>query len=77
MRDRAISITLPSVLDVSGVPAALSGVLSSVATGEITPGEGGALCGMLGQVSRAYETAELARRLAAIEHRLNLGDNVG
>jgi Family of unknown function (DUF5681) len=78
-RERPITIDLPPVIDVSAVPAALASVLGSVATGAILPGEGGALCGMLGQVSRAFETAELAQRLAAIEARLNLsgGDSVG
>lgn len=79
MRDRAINVDLPQVIDVSGVPPALASVLGSVASGAITPGEGGALCGMLGAVSKAFETAELAKRLEAIEHRLNLsgGDGIG
>jgi hypothetical protein len=78
-RERPISIDLPHVSDVSGVPPALASVLGSVATGEITPSDGGALCGMLGAVSKAFETAELAQRLAALERALNLsgGTNVG
>jgi hypothetical protein len=77
MRDRALSIDLPHVVDVSGVPPALASVLASVASGEITPGEGGALCGMLGAVSKAFETAELAQRLAAVERQLSLGPEHG
>jgi hypothetical protein len=79
MKERAIHFDLPPVTDVSGVGAALASVSGSVATGATTPGEGGALCGMLGQVSRAFETAELAQRLAAIKHCLNLsgGTDVG
>ena len=77
LRDRAIHFDLPKVVSVADVPAALASVLDCVASGEITPNEGGALCGLLGAVSKAFEVAELARRLAVIEHRFNLGDNVG
>jgi hypothetical protein len=79
MRDRAIHFDLPKVVSVADIPAAIGLAVDAVAAGEITPAEGGALCGMLGQVSRAFETAELAKRLEEVERCLNLsgGTDVG
>lgn len=72
MRDRPIHFDLPKVESVADLPAAVGLAVDAVAAGEITPGEGGALVGMLGAVSKAFETAELAKRIEEVERRLNL-----
>jgi hypothetical protein len=41
--------------------------LSAVATGELTPGEGTALAGIVEQHRKAIETQELEQRIAALE----------
>jgi hypothetical protein len=73
IRERAIRVSLPRVDSVSHLPAALGRVMVAVSAGEITPGEGNALCGMLGSMRQAFETADLAARLDAMEARLAQG----
>jgi hypothetical protein len=70
VRERAIRIDLPVVHGVADVPAAIGFIVGSVARGEITPSEGSALSGLLGGLRQAYETVELAERLAEVERRL-------
>ncbi len=76
MRDRAINIDLPQVVTSADLPQAFAQAVTAVANGEITPAEGGALAGLLGADSRAFVTAELGERLAAIEQRLNLSGGI-
>jgi hypothetical protein len=73
IRERAIRMSLPRVESVLHLPAALGRVMVAVSAGEITPGEGYALCGMLGSMRQAFETADLAARLDAMETRIAQG----
>jgi hypothetical protein len=73
MRDRSINFDLPKIASVDDIPAVISRAVDAVAAGEITPSEGGALCGMIAAASKAFEMAELAQRLAEVERRLNTG----
>jgi hypothetical protein len=63
IRERANRMGLPRVASVSDLPAAPSRIMVAVSAGEITPGEGNALCGMLDSMRQAFETADLAARL--------------
>ena len=69
-RDSPVRFDLPEIGSAADVASATGAVLSAVASGEITPGEGSALCGMLGSMRQAFETAELAERLVEVERRL-------
>jgi hypothetical protein len=66
-RERAVVVELPRLAAAAAVPAALAAVVRAVSRGELTPGEGGALAGLLDRFRAAYETAELERRVAALE----------
>jgi uncharacterized protein DUF5681 len=69
-RERALSIELPPIQDAGACAAAQSKVLEAVATGQLLPGEGETLSGLIEQQRRAFETADIAERLAAIEEQL-------
>jgi hypothetical protein len=71
MRERTIRIDLPTVASVADLPAALCTIMQAVAGGEISPGEGSALCTMLGPVRHAFEAADLGERMDEIERRLS------
>ena len=71
-RERALSIELPPIQDAGACAAAQSKVLEAVATGQLLPGEGEALSGLIEQQRRAFETADIAERLAALEERFLL-----
>jgi hypothetical protein len=70
VRERAIRIDLPTVNGVADVPLAIGSIIDAVAKGELTPIEGSTLSGLLGGLREAYETTELAERLAEVERRL-------
>jgi len=66
-RERRLQFDAPVVASAQDVPAALSAVIAAVAGGELTPGEGAVVAGLLDRFRAAYEAVELERRLAAIE----------
>jgi hypothetical protein len=71
VRERAIQLDgMPQVTSIADLPTAVGFVFASVAKGGITPGEGNALCSLLGGLRQAFETAELSERLADVERRL-------
>jgi hypothetical protein len=59
------------VASVADLPAALGRIVEATTAGEISPGEAGALCGMLGAVRQSLQVAELAERMEEIERRLS------
>lgn len=69
-RERPLSITLPEVANAEDCAMAQAGVLAAVASGELLPGEGEALSGLIEHQRRSLETSQLAERLAAIEEQL-------
>ena len=66
-RDAPISMTLPPVESAEDSLMASSAVLAAVASGEVTPDEGGRIMALLTAHRAIVETANLARRLAALE----------
>ncbi len=69
-KDSPIALAdLPRVETAEDVPAAMAAILEAVATGQVTPGEGQALAGLVEHQRRAIETSDLERRLRAIEER--------
>ncbi len=71
MRERAIHIDLPPLANVADLPFALCRIMGAVAAGELTLGEGSALCAMLGSVRQVMEAAQLEERIADIERSLS------
>jgi hypothetical protein len=71
VRERATQLDdMPEVTAIADVPMAVSFIVGAVSRGEITPGEGNALCSLLGALRQTFETAELAERLAEVERRM-------
>ena len=66
-KDAPISMALPLVETAEDALTASSAILASVARGEVTPDEGGRLMALLTAHRAIVETADLARRLAALE----------
>ena len=66
-KERPLSFLLPPVSGSADLVAAVGAVLSAVSDGQITPGEGKAMADLLEAARRAYEAADLAERIAALE----------
>jgi len=66
-KDSPVSFTLPKIESTADASQALSGLLTAVAAGEITPGEAAEIARLLEGFVRAKETTELEARLAALE----------
>ena len=69
-RERPLSIALPDVTSVDDCATAQAKVLAAVATGEILPGEGETLAGLIEHQRRSLETIDLAARTTALEKQL-------
>jgi hypothetical protein len=74
-RESCIKVELPPLESVSDVPRAIAATVARVASGQLAPSEGTALCGMLSSLRASYEAIDLAARIAAIE--LALPGHVG
>jgi hypothetical protein len=66
-KERPISIDLPDISSVMGVSAAQQVIVQAVAAGDLLPGEGTALAGIVENRRRAIETEELEQRITALE----------
>ena len=64
---RMIILHLPDTSTVEGVTKAVAVVIRAVATGQVTPGEAGDLCGVLEAQRRTIELSEIEARLAKLE----------
>ena len=69
-RERPLSIALPDVTSVDDCATAQAKVLAAVATGDILPGEGETLAGLIEHQRRSLETSDLAARMTALEEQL-------
>jgi hypothetical protein len=67
-RERAIdaNVELPE-LTAENLPQAAASIVEAVAAGQLLPGEGQALIGMLDGLRKSIELAELEKRIAALE----------
>lgn len=66
-KDAPITIELPAVESATDAKAAAAAVIAAVASGEISPGEGGAVMSLLTAQRAIIETQELEARIAALE----------
>lgn len=67
MRERRVSMSIPKLETAGDIAKALGTLLDSVASGEITPGEGQTIATLLEVQRKAIETAELEQRIARLE----------
>lgn len=67
MRERPITVDLPPIRTTAGASVAQQVILDAVARGDLLPGEGTTLAGMVEQRRKAIETEELEQRIAALE----------
>jgi hypothetical protein len=66
-RGRPLHLALPPLENATNLPAALGMLVRAVAAGEVTPEEAQAVAALLEAQRRAFETAELEQRIAALE----------
>ncbi len=67
VRERSVSLSLPTTESACGVADAQAAILQAVADGELTPGEASTLSGIVENRRRAIETQELEQRIQALE----------
>ena len=70
-KDSPINITLPPIRTAKDVTAAMSELLASVATGELTPDEGQQLSKLLESYLKTLVNSNLEERLIAIEAKIS------
>jgi hypothetical protein len=68
-RERRLSVKLPRVEGEADLPAMLAAVLQMVGNGNLTPGEGQAITGMIEAYRKGLETTDLEARITALEQR--------
>jgi hypothetical protein len=66
-KGRPVPIDLPAMREAGDVVAALGAVAAAVAAGDASPEEGQAIAAIIEGQRRAIETADIERRLAALE----------
>lgn len=66
-KDAPISFDLPAMESAADAARAAQAVLSAVAGGDITPGEGAAVMGLIETYRKTLETSEIEARVAALE----------
>ena len=68
-KGRPVAFTLPPMRAAADIVPALAAVADAVAAGDLSPEEGHAVAGIVEVQRRAIETADLERRLLALEGR--------
>lgn len=66
-KERPVSLALPAIDTAEGVSAAQQAIVQAVATGDLLPGEGTALAGIVEARRKAIETLQLDQRISALE----------
>jgi hypothetical protein len=68
-KDTPVRFHLPAMQGAEGAASAMSAILASVASGDLTPSEASGLAGLVEAYRKALETTELEARLKALEER--------
>jgi Family of unknown function (DUF5681) len=66
-KGRTVAVDLPAVKSAQDMVPAIAAVVAAVAEGELTPGEGQEIAAILETQRKAIESADLERRIAALE----------
>lgn len=69
-KGRAVTLDLPTVKDGAGIMLAMARIAEATAAGEITTEEAQGFAAIMAATRQAIETAELERRLIALENDL-------
>lgn len=73
LNEKAIRYPLPAISTAEDCTRAQAAIVNAAAAGSMLPTEAQLLSGLIENQRRAYETTELAKRLAAIEDQLKKG----
>ena len=68
-KERPVCLPLPETTNAAAVAEAQQRILKAVAAGDLLPGEGATLAGIVEARRKALETQELESRIAALEAR--------
>lgn len=71
LREDPIHVTIPKITSADDCTKAQAAVLNAVAAGDMLPGEGQVLSGLINAQRLAYETTHLAKQLADIQSDLD------
>jgi hypothetical protein len=66
-KERPIFLALPDTSTAGGIAEAQQAILQAVAAGDLLPGEGSTLAGIVEARRKAVETLELEQRITALE----------
>lgn len=66
-KGRPVAFTMPRLHQVSDIVAAIGAVAAAVSDGTLTPDEASAIAGVIETQSKAVESADLEKRVAALE----------
>jgi hypothetical protein len=66
-KDSPVRFDMPPMESAASASAAMGAILASVASGDLTPGEGSAIAGLVEGYRKALETTEFEARIAALE----------
>ena len=70
-RERAVTIDLPKMETADDAVEVLGAIMTDVCAGIITPSEAGNLTALLNSYARAIDTADLVKRMEALEARVS------
>jgi hypothetical protein len=68
-KDTPVRFDLPPMESAASASTAMGAILAGVASGDLTPGEGSAIAGLVEGYRKALQTTELEARLKALEER--------
>ena len=68
-KERPICLSLPDTSTADGIAQAQNVILQAVAAGDLLPGEGSTLAGIVEARRKAVETLELEQRITALEEK--------
>jgi hypothetical protein len=72
-RERPIKLDLPPMNFADDAVATLGSIIGAIADGRISPSEGAALAALIDAYTRAIDTADVVKRLDALEFKINEG----
>jgi hypothetical protein len=74
VKERRLSLELPEIQEAADGVAVMEALLSAVAQGNITPGEGVSVASLVEAYRRMVETQDLEQRLRALEDRMEVNN---
>lgn len=66
-RERLVPFPIPDIKTPQDMVAAVAAVATAIGEGELTPGEGAAICDVIERMVHATEVVDLEKRIAAME----------